>query len=279
MNQTLLKKTLLATGIALALGTTAAEAALVTNVLGTNTTYFTDRANFTMLSPSGGLVGGHNKVSMTWDGSGFSNSSDYTGPGSVANVTATSTQTVFFGHNWTTHDIQIFLPGSYAFDVKLGGGGGNNETGMLNMTVGAGQLGLHMLFDWNGNLDMDVAMVFELNSVFGSGLLYSTQTNSKGQFTCDSAYTGTITQNCLFDGGPYDSAGVPVKNQVWMLASADDNGDGVMGIPMAGGGPFGGFNWNFNAFAPTAVPIPAAPWLLGSGLLGLVGAARRRRQT
>ena len=32
------------------------------------------------------------------------------------------------------------------------------------------------------------------------------------------------------------------------------------------------------SFAPTAVPVPAAVWLFGSGLLGLVGVARRRKQ-
>jgi hypothetical protein len=28
----------------------------------------------------------------------------------------------------------------------------------------------------------------------------------------------------------------------------------------------------------TAVPVPAAVWLFGSGILGLVGVARRRKQ-
>lgn len=33
---------------------------------------------------------------------------------------------------------------------------------------------------------------------------------------------------------------------------------------------------SFAAYGPSAVPVPAAAWLLGSGLLGLVGVARRK---
>ena len=46
------------------------------------------------------------------------------------------------------------------------------------------------------------------------------------------------------------------------------------------GGPFNGQtgSWNF-AGTYTVVPVPAAAWLMGSGLLGLVGVARRRRKT
>jgi len=139
---------------------------------------------------------------------------------------------------------------------------------------------MHMLFDWNGNNNIDVFVVAAPSSIFGSGLLYSTQTNTKGQFKCDSGFTGTIVQNCLYDGPQYGTAGAPVKNQVWMLASTDPDGNGVMGIAMATGGPFAGFNANFNAnmaMTPDAVvPVPAAVWLFGSGLMGLVAAARRR---
>lgn len=93
--------------------------------------------------------------------------------------------------------------------------------------------------------------------------------------------SGTLTKNCLYDGPAYGSAGAPVKNQVWMLASVDGNGDGVMGIPMASGGPFAGFNANFNAnLSPVQVlvPVPAAVWLFGSGLMGLVAAVRRKKK-
>lgn len=54
---------------------------------------------------------------------------------------------------------------------------------------------------------------------------------------------------------------------------------------MAPGGPFydtqyGGFNFNFNLKGTmTVVPIPAAVWLFGSGLLGLLGMAGRKKKT
>jgi len=80
---------------------------------------------------------------------------------------------------------------------------------------------------------------------------------------------------------------------------AQGDGVGIGGVPMADG-PFAGNNANFDitnmTFAshdpegsigpfcdfgidctPPPIPVPAAVWLFGSGLLGLVGVARRRK--
>ena len=35
--------------------------------------------------------------------------------------------------------------------------------------------------------------------------------------------------------------------------------------------------WDANSFSVTAVPVPAAVWLFGSGLIGLAGFARRKK--
>ena len=280
-----MKKTIIASSMALILGTPAANAALVDNLLGAYT-WSTDSANFTMLKPDGGIAGGTNDVVMNWDGNGYTASSDYTGPGSAANVTATST-TPYFGANWTAHDIQIFTPGTYSFDTALGGGVA--ETGILNATVPVGGMGMHMLFDWSGNLNIDIFMVMAPSSVFGAGIGRSQGglTSSSAFFLCDlgSAATGSGAvgiSNCLYDGPGFGSDGTPAGNKVWMLATTDGDGDGIMGIPMAPNGPFAGFNAGFNATMaatpkPSAVPVPAALWLFGSGLLGLVGVARRKK--
>lgn len=80
-------------------------------------------------------------------------------------------------------------------------------------------------------------------------------------------------------------------------ANANDfiaNTGGTIGGNPFADGPFAGFNANFditsmtftsqggvinggNPFPVSAVPVPAAVWLFGSGLLGLVGVARRKK--
>jgi hypothetical protein len=283
----IIKKTLLASSVAMALSATGAQAALVSNIMGPTSVgydFFTDSANFTMLTAGGYVVGGTNNVSMLWDGNAYTDSSDYTGPGGSSNVTASST-TPFFGstvsYTWTAHDIQVFIPGSYSFDTALGAG--NGESGILNVTVGSTQIGMHMLFNWNGNNNIDVFVVAEQSGVFGSGLGFTTQKTYSGAFRCGTGASGTQElTNCLYDGKDFGSAGKPLGSKVWGLVSVDGNANGVMGIPMAAGGPFAGFNANFMAtMAPTpesVVPVPAAVWLFGSGLLGLVGIARRKKK-
>jgi len=297
----IIKKTLIASSVAMTLAAPGAQAALVTDLFGAFN-WSTDSANFTMLNSAGGYTmgvdGGTNNVLMLWDGNGYNASSDYTGPGGAANVTASSTD-AFFGSTWSAHDIQVFVPGSYSFDAgdntpgpgTGGPAGANGEAAgtMLTATVLPGQLGMHMLFDWSGNLNIDVFVVASPGKVFGAGIGRSSPTSALGASTnkCDNLGTSATTpaiKNCLFDGKPYGSAGKPLGSQVWMLASVDGDADGVMGIKMPAGGPFANFSANFNAnMTSTAdpvasVPVPAAVWLFGSGLLGLVGIARRKKK-
>jgi hypothetical protein len=227
-------------------------------------------SNFTFLNSNGYVVnstGGTNDVSFTWDNTVFTASSDYTGPGSASNATISSPSGGFFTPlPWVAHDVQIFGPGTYTFDVALGGG--NGETGTLTATVGPNQLGVHMLFDWNGNNNMDVFNVWDFNAVFGSGLGYTTQkTVTSGLlFSCGDTSSGgaSLIKNCLWDGAVYGPAGKPAGNTLWMLTSIDGNGDGVMGIPLKAGGPFGGFNLNFN-LKGTLVNMYSVTAVLGRG--------------
>jgi hypothetical protein len=127
----------------------------------------------------------------------------------------------FFGAVWTAHGGTTFGPGTYTFNTVEG-------PSYTNVVVGAGQVGGHILFDWNGSYNIDVINVWNV-----SGNSYTSSTVSSS------------AANCLSKPGS---------------AMID--------------GPFGGNCANFDF---RVVPVPAAVWLFGSGLVGLVGIARRRK--
>ena len=172
--------------------------------------------NFTMLDPDNGLVGGNNTTAFTWDGT-YKIVSDGT-----ANATIASTSK-FFSFLWTAHNVEILAPGDYTFDTT--NPAGNPESGMMTLTVGAGQVGAHMLFDWNGNLNIDVVQLWDIDAAWID--------NTPG----DNA-NGDPAGDLFGLGDAYATA--------WSLVSRDGNGDGFNGIPMATGGAFAGFNANFN---------------------------------
>jgi hypothetical protein len=236
-------------------------------------------SNLTWLTPEGtgcstadcasygghGFAFGHtNDFTFTWDGTIFTSSMDYTGPGGVSNATISSPTLILGQSNWAIHDVQIFGPGTYSFDTSLGGGVA--ETDMLSMNIGEGQLGVHMLLDWNFNNNIDIVNVWNLNSTFSD---------------CGSSTYDEAAVNCLWTGAAHNPAG-NYAGTVFLFASTDNDGDGTLGIPMVQGGPFvdttyGGHNFNFNLQGTmTVVPVPAAVWLFGSGLLSLLGFARIR---
>jgi hypothetical protein len=201
-----------------------------------------------ILGGAGYAFGGTNNVLFTWDGTLFNSSTDYTGPGGASNATISST-TPFFSQAWTAHDVQLFGPGTYSFNSATGGGA--TESGTVTMTIAAGQIGAHMLFDWGGNNNIDVVNVWNTNTVFSScGSSSGTPVASLGVFA----------SNCLWTGAA-NPAPSNTASTVFLFASTDNDGDGTIGIPMAPGGPFGGFNANFNlkgSYTPVAND-PCAP--------------------
>jgi len=78
---------------------------------------------------------------------------------------------------------------------------------------------------------------------------FANGTGSEAAFT----YGQTPSLNLYYYGNPYASPNIPGVNMGTLQMQADGS----------------------TLLNPNAVPIPAAVWLLGSGLLGLIGVRRR----
>lgn len=173
--------------------------------------------------------------------------------------------------------------GFSAFDLQaIGDGMGGPGTLVLG----------NLSFDWSANGSTPVSVVLDAagfmgalasgqttGSVSGTGALPASDGMRSGQYPIGPAPLATTSWNT-------NSLCTPVNSgdclNVHPISSAITIDDGVGGSPMVDG-PFVGYNMNFditlisNLDVSTQVPVPAAIWLFGTGLLGLAGIARRKQ--
>ena len=238
-----LKKSVLCTSIVLALGL---NTQLVSaGDLGANNN------NFTMLSPAGDPVGGTNVIKITWDGTYNTDVAT-----AATNMTIFS-PTPFFGTPWFAHDVQVFGPGTHIFEacpapidlvtkIAADGSTGCGKSKPQTMVVGSGQVGVHMLFDWNSSVNIDVVNVWDVDTAWGFGPLAGVKSNLQ------SAQTG-----CVLDGGFADPTTPECQTLLqtkWLFTATDPDGDTVPGTGMVDG-PFKKFNAAFNIRKPVVVEL------------------------
>ena len=192
--------------------------------------------NFTMLDKSGETTGGTNDVNLEWDG--VTLHADESSTNFDVITIASEGPEPFKGFTWSAHHVRVFGPGTYSFNTGCTvaeieatgcpvGSGTTGET--LTMTVLDGQLGGHMLFDWNTTANIDVVNVWDRDAVWDT-------------------YGNTAPFNQLWTG---PAGAAPDETKPWELVSRDVNGDGLNGSPMVDG-PFIGFSASFN-FGPGGV--------------------------
>jgi hypothetical protein len=192
--------------------------------------------------------------------------------------------------------------GSVNVDPYSWGGGGNFVMTPISLQTignGAGGPGTLMLgnmgMDWNGTNGIPISMVYDAAGFLGAlsaGLAIS-QTVSVGAAPASDNGDGAFPNGAILATTTWNTTSIAGatfgSNPSGTLPLIADT---IGGDPMIAG-PFLGQSFNFdvrslhvtgctdtgtgtNACA-SAVPIPATVWLFGSGLLGLIGIARRRR--
>jgi hypothetical protein len=114
--------------------------------------------NFTMIDGTGQTFGGTNDVRFTWDGT---QKTLVAVSGQVSNASLSS-GCAFFAHTWAAHDMAIYGPGIYTiYDGCPAGSPGCGTGNPVTFAVNPGELGVHMLFYWNGSDGIDVVDVWQ----------------------------------------------------------------------------------------------------------------------
>ena len=227
---------------------------------------------------------------------------------SPTGVALQNTSYPYYGDPTWNFGMRTQIAGTMSFNTDTGAGSGTVNpfeffngglavaSGVNFQSIGGGLMLGNMSFDWNLN-SITTNIVLDGTGLFnalGFGL------PAVGT-TLDQAACIGMALNCALPASNGIAKGAlpigvaPIATSSFNVAGSTGFGttlgqlslgidDGIGGSPMDNG-PFSGFNANFDMTSVTvtgvtvaAVPVPAAVWLFGSGLLGLVGVARRRKQ-
>ena len=162
----------------------------------------------------------------------------------------------------------------------------------------------NMLADWGGNYGLPVSMVWDATGLFSAidfgfqagDVISGTDLKRNGVVVANVNSATPASDNALYDQGPAPLAmtnwnteslctpGVNCINNALSGGAPIFDDEAIAGSPMLDG-PFPGFNINFDigsgnsltVLEVSTVPVPAAVWLFGSGLIGLIGVARRKK--
>ncbi len=157
----------------------------------------------------------------------------------AGNGAADSGPTPFFGTAWTATQGAWFETTGVASQWA-----GTSASGAYdyNFTLNAGEVAVGLLFTWGSATDIAVLQIFDCST----GACVGVHNSSADDLTAatDATHTPGVDAHPTVPGS------------------------------VMGNGPFAGQHATFKG---QVVPVPAAVWLFGSGLLGLVGVARRKK--
>jgi hypothetical protein len=195
-----------------------------------------------------------------------------------ATIAASSTLTGFLNANsgdtteWTLEGAQYTIPSSTTASTS------NVRTAGLGEAVFTSQLGTNNLaFVTNKGLSPLVAVLNGVNNDLTDGGLSALQTST--ETTAATLSLGDPEKNSFFTSSDLS---VPGTSPITLFGFTGNGGTGNVQSYILGSVTFSStgnlvITGNSTGGGTTAVPVPPAVWLFGSGVLGLVGVSRRRK--
>jgi hypothetical protein len=220
----------------------------------------------------------------------------------------------YYGDTTWGYGLRTQVSGTMQFDTDTGYGTGTVNpfqffngglavaSGVEFQSIGGGLMLGNMLFSWGGS-DIATQIVLDGSGLFAEipGMIGAGFTGTADATSCGISGACATPASEGIKKGKYPIGPVPIATSTYnttgqnglgttlgMLSLGSD--DGIGGSPMDNG-PFVDYNANFdmttvtmtgcaaNCTPPPQIPVPAAVWLFGSGLVGLVGVARRRKRS
>jgi hypothetical protein len=166
----------------------------------------------------------------------------------------------------------------------------------------------NMLADWNVNVGVPLSMVWDASGLFNAidyglqagDVISGTNLVRSGNTIFDVGSATPASDGLLVMGVPLNQGPAPLAVTTLNTATLCTPGFDCIGNALSGGepftddgfagspmidGPFVGLNVNFDigsgnsltVLSVSEVPVPAAIWLFASGLMGIIGIARRRK--
>lgn len=256
-----MKKTALNAALALAMGVSAGGS-YAANSLYT----FAGTMNF---YDAGGVLG---FTDTTVSGT-FSLTGGLTGGDSIFGSFVTSTP--FFGYTWTA-DVDMLYSGQAGLGPQT-----YNWTNKTFTDIAGGTY-QQVTCKTGATIDGCASVDPTYTQTAAVAKSYTFSFTNAGQFAAGTFFDWSVNPDiavlAVFQASPPDA------NGNFTAVSVDSDGDGTPGTAM-NNGPFNGQTPAFNGTmtcqdcGPAVVPVPAAVWLFGSGLIGLVGVARRKKLT
>jgi hypothetical protein len=126
----------------------------------------------------------------------------------------------------------------------------------------------------DGNFDFDTGTVYIKDDSPFFGLVW--QSNGTLSDQLDGTYAADLTASGNFSYDWEILWEITQTGTTALVLTVDTDADGIPGTAMHQG-PFPGFTHQINGSLTAVVPIPAAAWLFGSGLLGLIGLSKKKK--